>query len=67
MCNKPNTIVMAKYKYIKVLKANYGYGWEDEITYDQDTKQSEIRSDIADYRRNAPQFDYKVITRRVKL
>ena len=48
---------MAKYKYIKVLQANYGYGWEDEITYTQDTKQSEIRSDIADYRRNAPQFD----------
>ena len=57
---------MAKYKYIKVLQANYGNGWEDEITYPQGTEWREIRSDLQDYISNTPQYDYRVISRRVK-
>lgn len=58
---------MNKYKYIKVLQANYGNGWEDELTYDQSTEWKEIRDDLRDYRSNAPQYQYRVISRRVKL
>lgn len=56
-----------KYKYLKVLQGNYGYGWADlveaEIKNVQEMK--EFRSDAAAYAENEPQYQHRVIRRRV--
>lgn len=57
---------MGKTKEVKVIQANYGYGWDDEAIYDRD-EYDQIRHDLAEYRVaaiNNPAF-FRVITRRV--
>ena len=51
-----------KTKQIKVLQGNYGYGWDDLVTYELDD--NSIRDDIQAYRNNQPGF-YRIIHRRV--
>lgn len=33
-----------------VIQTNYGYGWEDESTYEVGTKYSQVRHDADEYR-----------------
>lgn len=56
---------IGKTKEVKVLQGNYGYGWEDICQYDKENY-NESRSDLKAYRVNAPEYVYRVITRRVK-
>lgn len=54
---------------IRVLQADYGYGdgWEDEVTYTRpEMVEGCHRRDLRDYRENAPEYRYRLITRRVK-
>lgn len=51
-----------KTKQIKVLQGNYGYGWDDLVTYELDD--NSIRDDIQAYRNNQPGL-YRIIHRRV--
>lgn len=50
-----------KYKYLFVLQANYGYGWDDLTSSEN---YAEIKQDYKDYRNNdtAP---LRIINRRV--
>ena len=59
-----------KYKYIKVLQGNYGYGWEDESCYEftgdeeHDKKQQQLLiQDLNEYRYSYGGGNYRVITR----
>jgi hypothetical protein len=46
------------------LLANYGQGWEVETT--EETRK-EIKERLKEYRDNAPQYSYKIVTKRVKI
>ena len=39
---------MAMFYY--VIQTNYGYGWEDESTYEVGTKYAQVRHDADEYR-----------------
>jgi len=56
---------MAKTKEVAVLQGNYGYGWDDLVTYEKD-EMSELKSDLKSYQENQP-ANYRVIHRRVAL
>ena len=60
---------MAKTREIKVLQQNWGYGWDDIITYEKDERgyydHKQIKQDLRDYRENEPQAPVRLITRRV--
>lgn len=59
-----------KYIYCKVIQSNFGYGWDDEATYNTADKDEmdEYKSDMKAYRQNARENDYRIriIERRVK-
>ena len=59
-----------KYIYCKVIQSNFGYGWDDEVTYNTADKDemNEYKSDIKAYRQNARENGYRIrsIERRVK-
>ena len=59
-----------KYIYCKVIQSNFGYGWDDEVTYNTADKDemNEYKTDIKDYRQNARENGYRIrtIERRVK-
>ena len=46
------------------LHANYGQGFEHEISEDS---WKEMRDRLKEYRENAPEYQYKAVKRRVKL
>lgn len=46
------------------LLSNYGHGWEVETT--EETRK-EIKQRLREYRENAPQYSYKIVTKRVKI
>lgn len=46
------------------LFANYGQGWEHETT---EQTRAEIKERLREYRTNAPQYSYKIVTKRVKI
>ena len=48
---------------VKVLQGNYGYGWDDLVEYDLDDRTS--KDDYKAYRENEPQYQHRVIHRRV--
>lgn len=52
-----------KTRDIWVIRANYGYGWEDECTYDN---YREAKADLATYR-NEGGGEYRLYKRRVKI
>lgn len=56
---------IGKTKEVRVLQGNYGYGWDDLCQYDRE-EYSEARDDIKAYRENAPEYSYRIITRRVR-
>lgn len=50
-----------------VIQTNYGYGWEDESTYEVGTKYAQVRHDTDEYRliakgvrikRRTPRIEY---------
>ncbi len=58
---------MNKYKYLKVLQGNYGYyGWEDisEALVANRSDVLELRQDLLAYQQNAPEYPYRIVTRR---
>lgn len=55
---------MAKTREIKVLQGNYGYGWDDLVTYERE-EYAEIRNDLRCYNENEA-YPHRVITRRIK-
>ena len=46
------------------LFANYGQGWEIETI---EETWAEIKARLREYRENAPQYSYKIVTKRVKI
>jgi hypothetical protein len=46
------------------LLANHGQGWEHETT---EQTRAEIKERLKEYRANAPQYSYKIVTKRVKI
>lgn len=63
---------IGKTKEVKVLQGNYGYGWDDLVTYDIEQfdndylkMMAEIRQDRKDYDNNEQGVAHRVITRRV--
>jgi hypothetical protein len=57
---------MNKYKYTRVLQGQYGMGWEDITEAPRSNKRDiqEQRRDLLAYRKNAPEYAYRIITRR---
>ena len=51
-------------KEVKVIQGNYGYGWDDLVTYDKDDY-AECKRDLHDYCINEPHANHRVIFRRV--
>ncbi len=57
-----------KYKYIKVLQGNYGYGWDDLVEYenpDDEEVRKEIKEDWKSYQENEVEYPHRIIQRRV--
>lgn len=54
---------------VKVLQGNYGYGWDDLLSYDVKDKEEmqNLKRDLKDYRENEPNAQHRVITRREKI
>ena len=58
---------MNTYKHLKVLQGHYGYhGWEDitDVLGSNRADVLEQRQDLLAYRENAPEYAYRIITRR---
>lgn len=57
-----------KTKEIKIIQANYGFGWEDVAEYEK-SEYSQIKHDLAEYRTSSVIWTaiYRVITRRVPI
>lgn len=53
----------------RVLQGNYGYGWDDLVSYDVSDEQqmADLKQNIKDYRENEPQYSHRVITRRMPI
>ena len=56
-------IKQTKYRYVKVIQGNYGYGWEDVSEYDKQDF-STVKNDLKEYRLSNT-GSYRVINRRV--
>ena len=56
-----------KFQYVAVLQGNYGYGWEDEVLYNQNNSREirEMKEDFLTYRTNCPMFSFRIIHRRI--
>lgn len=52
-----------KYRYVKVIQGNFGYGWEDVSEYDKQDF-SIVKNDLKEYRLSNTGA-YRVIDRRV--
>lgn len=57
---------MTKYIYYKVIQGNYGYGWDDLVSYDLSDPQQvkECRDDYRAYKENE-HIPLRIIRRRV--
>lgn len=57
-----------KYSYLVVLQGNYGYGWDDLMTWDQNKDELSFRSSrehLTWYRQNEKQATHRIVNRRV--
>ena len=54
-----------KTKDIYILMANYGYGDGWEYVTEEETK-IEAKKRLIEYRNNAPEYQYKIVCKRVK-
>lgn len=55
-----------KYKTVRVLQGNYGYGWDDLCEYPNDSSSAkERKNDLKSYQENEPGVPFRFITRRV--
>ena len=52
-----------KYRYVKLIQGNFGYGWEDISEYDKQDF-SLVKNDLKEYRLSNT-GSYRVIDRRV--
>ena len=52
-----------KYKYVKIIQGNFGYGWEDVSTYDKQDFFL-VKNDLKEYRLSNISA-YRAINRRV--
>ena len=57
------TTKQTKYKYVKVIQGNFGYGWEDVSEYDKQDF-SLVKNDLKEYRLSNT-GTYRVIDRRI--
>ena len=53
-----------KTKDVYILMGNYGYGWEEEVFYD-DLK--EAKQDLRTYRAECPHFDFYIKKKRERI
>ena len=55
-----------KYRYLVVLQGNYGYGWDDLVTYDtaESGWMAEMKADRRAYRENEPGVSHRIVHRR---
>lgn len=58
MITNPKTIA------VKIIQANYGYGWDDLGEYGMD-EQKRLKTDYKAYCENEPKDPHRIITRRV--
>ena len=56
------TTKQTKYRYVKVIQGNFGYGWEDVSQYDKQ-EFSTVKNDLKEYRASNTGV-YRVIDRR---
>lgn len=57
-----------KYSYLVVLQGNYGYGWDDLMTWDKNKDELSFRSSrehLKWYRQNEKQATHRIVHRRV--
>ena len=52
-----------KYRYVKLIQGNFGYGWEDVSEYDKQDF-SLVKNDLKEYRLSNT-GSYRVIDRRI--
>ena len=52
---------MNKFVYLYIVQGNYRYGWEDVSASESI---SDAENDLQSYRANAPEYPYRLITRR---
>ena len=57
------TTKQTKYRYVKVIQGNFGYGWEDVSEYDRQDF-STVKNDLKEYRLSNT-GTYRAINRRV--
>ena len=57
------TTKQTKYRYVKVIQGNFGYGWEDVNEYDRQDF-STVKNDLKEYRLSNT-GTYRAINRRV--
>lgn len=50
-------------KTVKIIQGNYGQGWEDLAEYALNDKS--IKNDLAEYRKSAPNYPHRIISRRI--
>lgn len=61
-----------KYSYFKVIQGNYGYGWEDLVSYRTNSQglflteksRKEFKKDLKDYKENEKNARFRVILRK---
>lgn len=59
---------MNKYEYVKILQAKYGSSWSDEFIFTDEEGYNTLKDRkemLQCYRDNAPQYEYRIINRRV--
>lgn len=60
MITNPKTVA------VKVIQANYGYGWDDLCEYGIDTaERKRLKNDYKAYVDNEPKYAHRIINRRV--
>ena len=56
---------MNKYKYVKILQSNHGYGWDDVIEFEIKDGVRERKQMLKTYCENERNASHRVIERRV--
>ena len=52
---------MTKYIYERIIQSNYGYGWEDTDTVNEDNSERFL---LQEYRMACPQCSHRAVSRR---
>lgn len=56
---------MSKYKYVKILQSNHGYGWDDVIEFEIKDGVRERKQMLRTYRENQSNASHRIVGIRV--